>query len=246
MAIVYYPGRRQKKYIPAIDKFIKPVDLTSFRYSQDISAQAIDQVFSVDFPWRVNSISFEFSNANARNYSVKVLRGRRIIAGLNDYLWIQISNSLWQSISLNAGFYTGTQLASHLQTQLDANSEFSSLGVTFTVAYDNLIGLYTITPSKNNIRYINNNSSQTLSYRPSIAGHLFGFTADTAWGASITSDTPVYGLDDEAAIIDETGSVVLEHYHDDLHYLSIDQSLHIETNTANVNVSMEIVYEDIE
>lgn len=244
MAIVYYAEKAQKGTVPAIDKHITRNYPQTFRYAQDISATGVDQTLSSDNTWRINSISFHFNNANVKDYSASVLRGRRVVEKYNDYLWIQTSNSLWQRIVLTEGFYTGAELATHLQNQLDANSEFSSLGITFTVAYDSLTGLFTITPSSGNVRYIHNNEAQTLPYRQSIAGHLFGFTATTAFGGTITSDTEVYGLGDEAGIIDETGSAATEHYMDDIHYLSIDQALHIVTNTANVEASIEVVYQD--
>jgi len=244
MPITYYPTRIQKKTTPAIDASITHNPEKSFRYAQDTSSTALIQTLSNSKDWVVNSISFHFSDAVVRDYSLKVLRGIYVVENYNDYLWIQVSNSLWQRISLTAGFYTGNQLALHLRDQLNANTAFAALGVTFTVAYDSITGLFTITPSKNSVRYIDRNDTQALRYRQSTAGQLFGFTTDTSFAASISSDTPIYGLNHKIAIIDETESVATEHYHDDLHHLSADQALRIRSSVAAVEVSIEVTYQD--
>jgi hypothetical protein len=94
------------------------------------------------------------------------------------------------------------------------------------------------------MRYIHSNDAQTLPYRQSIAGHLFGLTATSSYGATVVSDTAVYGLGKEAAIINQTGGTATEHYHDDIHYLSMDQALHIETGTASQKVHVEVTYRE--
>ena len=229
---------------PAIDASITHRPEQSFRYAQDTSITPIIQTISNSTDWVVNSIAFHFNGVIARNYSVRILRGIYVVANYNDYLWIQATNSLWQRISLTDGFYTGNQLATHLQTQLNANTAFAALGVTFIVTYNALTGLFTITPSKNSVRYIDSNDTQSLRYRQSTAGQLFGFTTDTAFAASISSDTPIYGLNHQSAIIDETASTVTEHYHDDRHHLSLDQAIRIRSSVAALEVSIEVVYQN--
>jgi len=246
MAIKYYPNRVYKGKIPAIDREMAkraPITVTG---GQNINASAIDEYISTNDNWQIDSISFQFSNVTARNYSVKIANGRRVVTNLNDYLWFLVPTTLWQRIILDEGFYTGTQLAAELQSKMNANTAYTAAGITFTVAYDNITGLFTITPSSGTIQYLDVNTTQTIRTRDSIAGHLFGFTQDTSFAASISNDTTVKGLDTEAAIINETADILIEVYHDDLHTLSIDQALHIETNSGvDVNVNYAVVYEEL-
>jgi len=172
------------------------------------------------------------------------MNGRKVVENLNDSLWFQINGTNPQSISLDVGFYTGTELATELQTQLNANADFTAKGVTFTVSYTPATGLYLITPSSGTIRYLDVNSAQMLSLRDSVAGHLFGLNADTSFGVTVTSDTAVFGLDTEASFISETASTVLEHYHDDIHSLTVDQAVHLVANTAGVSIDYTVVYEE--
>lgn len=245
MAVVYYPNRVQKGVVPAIDREMAKRNPQIINNGQDISATAIDYRFSSSNDWQLDSVSFTFSNATARDYSVSVMNGRKVLTDLNDSLWFQIDATGPESITLDAGFYTGTELAAELQTQLDANSSFAAAGVTFTVTYVSTTGLFTIAPSSGTIRYLNVNNAQVLSLRDSIAGHLFGLNADTSFAASVVSDTSLKGLDSAAAIISQTGSTVLQHYHDDVHILTIDQAVHIETSVAALVVDYSISYEEL-
>jgi hypothetical protein len=117
-------------------------------------------------------------------------------------------------------------------------------GVTFTVTYALATGLFTITPSSGEIRYLNVNDATTVSYRDSIAGITLGLTATTALAATVVSDTPVYGLGTEAHFINTTSST-LEHYHDDKHKLFVDQALHIVVGTAPLTATYSVLYEDV-
>lgn len=245
MPIRYYPNRTYKGVVPAIDRELAKRDPKTVNQSQDVSATGINYILSANDNWQIDSISFEFSAATARNYSAKIMNGRQIVSNLNDYLWIQIQNvDEPQKIVLDPGFYTGTQMATQLQTQLNANTSFSTRSITFVVAYNGTTGLFTITPSSGSVRYLNVNTAKWIDERDSIAGFLFGFEATSAYGASISSDTAVGGLDSEAAFIAQTASVLLEHYHDDLHTMSMDQALHIETSVAApLTVDFTVVYE---
>jgi len=245
MAIKDYPNRIQKQTVPAIDRVMAMRKPQLVRGSQDITASGLDVVVSTNDDWQINSIKFTFSGAGARNFSAKILGGRQVVADRNDSLWFQHADTLPQEITLDAGFYTGTELAAELKTQMDANAAFTALSVTFTVAYSATTGLFTITPSAGNIRYWNANTMTTPRYQDSIAGHLFGLTADVAYGSPIASNETVFGLNQEAWIIDETASIVTESFFDDLKILDIDQALHLETNTAAITVDYEVNYEDM-
>jgi len=243
MAIVYFPENIRKKYKPAIDVIMQGKKIYTDSLVQDTTATGITKIISADCSWQIDSIRFLFSNATARNYDVTIQSGRKVVEGLNDSLWFVTPGTLNQQIILTPGFYTGTQLATQLQTQLNANVKYVAAGITFTVVYNNTTGIYTITPSSGTIKYLQTNNSQPLGFRDSYGGHLFGLTVNTSFDGTVTSNTPVMGLDSGASIIEYTGSTVLEHYHDTVHYLSIDQALKITTSAAALTVSLEVGYE---
>lgn len=249
MAIKYFPNRIYKKNDAAIDRVIAKRHVYTVSGYQDITADGLDTTINPDpgSDWQIDFIKLNFSNATPRNYTVKIANGRKVVSNLNDFLWFQTQNpsTIWQKITLSEGFYTGSELATELQTKLNANTAFSAIGTTFTVTYTAATGLFTVTPSAGTIKYIYHKVDFPLPDQYSIGGHLFGFDADAGFAAAISSSTPVFGLDDEAWIIDQTGSIVTEHYNDDLHILSIDQSVRIETNTAGTAISYAVGYEAI-
>jgi len=245
MALIYYPDRIYKKTPALADVQRTQRNIKLEKGQADTTTVALDTVISADNDWKVNSIKFDFSNTTARDYAVKVIGGRKVVENINDSLWFIVTGTLWQKITLNSGFYTGTELATELETQLDAQTAFSDKGKTFTVAYSTSTGLFTITPSSGELKYIDKNNTQQLSDRQSIAGHLFGLTTDQAFASAITSDTACFGLNNEASIINETGSTIVEHYHDDIHTLSVDQALHITSSIAATTISYAIAYEEI-
>ena len=75
----------------------------------------------------------------------------------------------------------------------------------------------------------------------------FGFEEDTELAASITSDTAVYGLDDEEPFIDETASVVLSDVDDTARIFSVDEALRIVTSAPanDLNVTAVVTYEEL-
>tara|TARA_R110000824_G_scaffold148242_3_gene317869 strand:+ start:54691 stop:55425 length:735 start_codon:yes stop_codon:yes gene_type:complete len=243
MAIINYPNRTFRRVNTAIDRTLvkrKPVLL---RGSKDVTGDALDVTIGADCDWQFNSVSFEFSNATSRNYTMSVKGGRRVVTNYNDYLWVQHAETLWQKITLGAGFYTGTELAAELQTQLQANAALAAES-TLTVAYDAATGFFTVTSSTGNIKYIQTNNTQPLPDIDSIGGHLFGLTSDSAFGSTIVSDTTVYALNTSIPIIDES-SGALTHYNDDLHVFDIDQALSLTSNAANVTITYEVNYEEM-
>lgn len=244
MSIVYYPDRVYKKVTPAIDRVMAQRDTALVRGRKDATSEALDVVISANKNWNLNSVKFTFSNANSRNFTAEILSGKKVISGLNDYLWIQHVNTIWQKITIDPGFYTGTELAAQLQTKLQANVDLAAVS-TLTVAYVAATGLFTITSSAGNIRYIQKNNTQQLSERDSIAGHLFGLTADTAFASTITSTVPSLCLDESAPIVDQSASSHLYYYHDDIHVLNEDQALKLSSNVASVAISYEVNYEEI-
>lgn len=83
--------------------------------------------------------------------------------------------------TLTAQNYTGTQLASELQTVMNNDG-----GLVYTVSYDSQTGKLTISPSSSTVQFKTTNTSFT-------AGFVLGFdtSSDTADASSITSDYPV-------------------------------------------------------
>lgn len=241
MAIVYYPNRTAKRLSTAIDRAMAKRNINVARGAADITSSGLDATISANSDWQVNSIKLNFSAATARDYGWKIISGRKVISGLNDYLWFQMNTTLWKKITLDAGFYTGTGLAG----QLEAKLEVAFSPVTFTVTYTAATGLFAITPSSGTIKYIQTNNAQTLPYRESIAGHLFGLTETTSFASAVSSNAPVYGLNTEAPLVEETASSATEHFNDDLHILSVDQAINISTGTAAISVDYEVTYEEI-
>jgi len=80
------------------------------------------------------------------------------------------------NVEVDDGTYTGAELATHLQTKIDA----AFAGASSTVTYDSDTKLFTIdVGEENTIAYTHANSD---------AGLLFGFNADHAAAQTITSD----------------------------------------------------------
>jgi len=246
MAIVYYPNRIYKKKVPAIDRTMAKRDLVKTSGALNVLGTAIDEVVSSNDDWQLDSVGFQFGDATARNYRVTIKDGRKVVADLNDALWFQTNGSLPQSIVLDAGFYTGSQLATELKTQLDANAVFLAAGVTFTVTYNSASGVFIVTPSSGTVAYLNVNTMQTLRTRDSIAGHLFGLNTTTALAASITSDTEVYGLNTGKDIMNYAAGTALNRWYDTVAYLSVDQAVEIHVDSgANVVVDWAVTYEEL-
>jgi hypothetical protein len=244
MAIKYFPNSNYRR-AAAIDRVMAKRTVRLVRGSANVASTALDAYISANSDWQINSIKFTFNNSSGRNYSADIASGLKVITGVNDTLWFQTTTTLWQRITLSEGFYTGTALATQLQTKLNANTVYAAAGLTFTVAYSTTTGLFTITPSSGTMRYLQLNTTQPLPIRDSTGGHLLGLNADTAFAATVVSDTAQYGLDNEAWVIDETGSTVTEHFNDDIHILSVDQALHLTTNVAPTIITYEVCYEEI-
>lgn len=248
MAIVYYPNRVEKKVVPGIDRVMAQRDPVSVSGSQNLASGNLNVTISTKGDWQLNSIMLIFSTASSRDYYARIKNGRKVVTDQNDYLWFHVNGTLPQKITLNQGFYNGSQLAWQLATQLNANSTYNAAGITFVVTYNATAGIFSIAINPGyQVRYLNVNTQQTLSNRDSIAGHLFGLNQDTAFAVGIISDTLVYALNDEAPIISQTGVTNRTHYHDDIHILTIDQSLELEaTNAAGACiVTYTVGYEEI-
>ena len=239
MAIRYYPNRVYRARVPKVDRDMATKEVLSVSGHKDVAATALDVTISSDTSWKFHAVDFEFSTATARDYSVNVKNGRKVVENLNDYMWFGHSTSGVKMITLPSGFYTGTELAAELQTQL--NTEFSP--ITWTVAYVSITGLFTITPSAGTVRYLNVNTSAQLSKRDSIGGHLLGFEVNAASAAAISSDTAIYGLDLETELYAIIGGVLLSDNYSAPRELSIDQAIKLASSVASVEISYITTYE---
>lgn len=252
MAIKYYPNRVYRAKAPAIDRVMAQRQPLTITGTQNIST-ALDVVVSNNDNWQVDSIGWQFSNATARNFSATIMNGRQIVQNLNDYLWFSTTATAPQRIILTPGFYSGTELATELQTRLNATTlldgttnAFNTAGLTFTVAYNATTGLYDIGVTPGTVQYLDVNTHQTLSMRDSIAGHLFGLNTTTSLMSNVGSDTTVYGLDSEIAIVSQVANSDLTYLHNDFHTMSVDQALHLTSNAgANVALTYVVDYEAI-
>lgn len=246
MAIKWYPNRVFRALLPPVDVIMSRDTVKTLSGVTDLSGGALDETLTPNRDWRIVGLRFDFDGATSRAWSAKVVGGRSVLENLNDFLWFKHPQTLFQKITLDAGFYTGTELAVELTTQLDANTAFSDLGITFTVTYDATAGTYDISPSSGTIQYAEENPMGSLSNKYSIAGHLFGFNETSALSATITSDTVVAGLDSESFIIDETaGDTDLSRYISDPFTLSMDEAIRIESTSVAVVMNYAIDYQEL-
>ena len=245
MSIIYYPNRIYKGKVPAIDREMAKRNPKIAQGSQNILT-ALDVTISANDGWQLNSIGWEFSAATARDFTASVKQGCKVVTNLNDALWFQTQTTLPQRIILDQEFYTGTELASELQSKMNANTSYSDEGITFVVSYSSTTGLYTITPSSGTIKYLNTNPAQTIRTTDSLAGHLFGLTADGTFAANAVSDTAVKGLNSSVAFVNESPSTALTYSHNEIHTLDVDQAIHLATNAdVDITVTYVVNYEDI-
>lgn len=246
MGIKHYPNRVFRALLPPVDVIMSRNTVKTLSGVADVTGSALDETLTPNRDWKIVGLRFDFDSTTSRNWSVKVVGGRNILENLNDFLWFQHSQSLPQKMTLDAGFYTGAELAVELKTQLDANAAFADLSVTFTVTYDATTGTYDISPSSGTVRYLEENTMGHLPVRYSIAGHLFGFNVTSSSNSTITSDTVVAGLNSESFIIDETsGDTDLSRYISDPFTLSMDEAIRIESATAAVVIDYAIDYQEL-
>lgn len=250
MALKYFPDRPQKKFKPAIDRIIErrnPISVTTYGNCQ--SADTTLEV-SNDDDWKVDSTAINFSNNTvSKTYTVAIKNGRRVVNDINDALWFWGSGTMPQSITLSPGFYDGTDLASELQTQLNANNSFATTLLTpFVVSYAANVGTFTITANAaGTFKYVDVNQQATLPNYQSVGGHLFGLeTTGSAFTNSVVSDVNVYGLNMVTNLLSGS-AVTTQNIYDEEHILTEDQALLVTVNQVasplevNISVSHELL-----
>ncbi len=107
------------------------------------------------------------------------------ITAANDVLVLTSSQGS-ASIDTSDGTYEGSELATALQTAMNADNTLTGTGtITFAVSYSTTTKLFTLDATAGNtIAYTNTGSD---------AGSTYGFTADAAAAQTITSDTAASG-----------------------------------------------------
>ena len=242
MAIVFFPEQIAKRAGHVAERMNTQRMVFTASNAQDISSTAIDDIISFNSDWQMNNITVSFSGATAHDFGVNLLTGRQVIAGYNNYLWLQqaLPTTAPKLINLTPGFYTGSELATELETQLNA----TFTGVTYAVSYAD--PAFTITMSgSTQLRFVLRNTTQALRWRQSLAGHLFGFTTTSAYSATLTGDTAVPGLDASMPIIVQAGSTDLVYADTTQRALSLDNALEITTSTAAITAGYTLSYERI-
>ena len=103
-----------------------------------------------------------------------------------------------ETITLDTGFYTHTELAAELQSKMNANNTLTGTGtLTFSCTYNTITFLHEIETDSGTIAF---------TYSGSDAGDTFGFTADASAALSITSDTSVVASDTIAFTFSDPGN----------------------------------------
>lgn len=239
MAIIKYPSRPQRAKKPAIDYIMSSTEPFSSQGGFDLNSGALEETISFGGSWSLNIVSLSFADAVAKDYSISIINGRKVVYRENDYLWFITSTSYPTKIELDEGFYNGSDLALHLQDKLDA----AFTPITFSVDYNvTAPNVYTITPSSGTIKYIDRNR-QANSDMQSIAGHLFGFTEDSIFSASLASDTEVGALDQEIVVASATGDSALSVVDSTGYNMTIDQAIKIDVTTCATTVNWTVLYE---
>lgn len=108
------------------------------------------------------------------------------ISSVNDTLSMKYDSGSATDVSLTDGTYSPSEMATHLETQID-----SALSCSSSVSWNSTTCKFTITVSGHTIQYINSGSD---------AGSTLGFTENSSDTESITSDT---ACGDPTAIIDD-------------------------------------------
>jgi hypothetical protein len=242
MSITYYADELPRKSKPAIQVQQNERILRSVSGSKDITSSALDVTIWEPSNWEIADILLTFSTTTPKNYAIQKIIGRGVVTGLNDRFYLRSLDDPPQKIVLDQGFYNGTQMATELKTQLDANAAFVAAGIApFTVSYNATTGLFTITPAAGTIQYLHVNDRVPVR-RNSTAGPVLGFTANTALSASVISDTAVAALGTAVDVLSATASANVDIVSNDLLPMDVDQSLAINTNTAAVTASYKVTY----
>ena len=92
MPIKYFPNRVFSKRSSPVDSLTAKKTQYNQNGSHDATSDALDVVVSAEKDWKVTSVGLTFTpSVTARNYSVDIIRGIRIVEDLNNYLWFHVT-----------------------------------------------------------------------------------------------------------------------------------------------------------
>ena len=243
MSIIYYPDSVVKQKTHVVEKMQKPDILYSFRGKQNLAGSPLSVTCWSPRSWEIKTICVHFSNAIAKTYGAYVTMVAGVVSGKNDTLWIKPRASAPQLITIPQGAYDGTTLSAALKAQLDANAAFIAEGaVPFTVTYTAATGVFTIASSAGKLFSYLNVNSQVPVRRESPAGHVLGFTVDSAEAATVASDTSVMGLGDQTMYFGGATSTDTNVVATDPLSMTSDNTLVLTSSIVAAWVNYEVVY----
>lgn len=244
MAIEFYPSSDIKRKKHVVDQLQEPSIFYNAFDSNNLNGTPVDAIVWFPGSWEIRRIALHYSTNAAKTYSVALVRGRGVVSGKNDMLFFKVDGYPPQEIILSQGFYTGAQLATHLKTKLDANSDFISAGAApFTVSYDSATGLFSISANGGMLLdYYYRASSLRRLENYSSAGKLFGLGQDSGKVATVQSSTPVKNIGVEVDYVAATGSATQNVLATDVLAMTSDDALAIHMGAVNAIGDYEVVF----
>lgn len=246
MGIKYYVDRVQKKSKHFAEEWVTSDSILTDSGGGNSAPAGFSYVFAPVCECEVSNVILKISAGAAKDYAIKKIVGRGIASGLNDMLYMKSRGKPFQIINLDAGFYRiGSDLATEIKTQLDANSAFVDLGLTpFTVTFDAVTGKFTIQTFAGQIGYIDQNTG--ISVRQfSTAGHVIGFMIDATPAASIISDTSVIDIGTEVDLASDTASTDQNVVITEIGFLGVDEGILIEVSNTGGMVQYSVAYRNV-
>ena len=241
MGVEYFPESTVKRLRPVAEQQQQPSYALSFRGTNDLTSSGMDERSWTPSGWVISRINLTLDSALAKDYAINIMQGRGIVTGKNDRLYFKIDRYPQQPLILDQGFYTGTELAAHLKSKLDADAVLGTLS-PYTVTYSASTGLFTIAPASGEIQYFNVNGTVPVMRGRSTAGAQFGLTADLAKASSLTGSSAVLGLDASTEFLGDTASTITDIVSTSEIVMTVDNALQVTVSTLAATANYEIVY----
>lgn len=241
MAIIYYPDEVFKQRRHVVEQLQQPNMLYGTFGTQNLGSGALAAGIWSSKGWEVRRISLNFTSASNKTYTLSVVHGIGIAAGLNDRLWVKVPGLSTQEIIIPQGFYTGATMATALAAALNA-SGLPAASKAFTASYDSSAGTFTIAPNAGTMRIYKTNPGVNVRSNSTLAP-LIGFTANTADGASAVSDAAVLGLGTAMTYLSAVNSTSVDVLSTDAVAMTMDNQLLISaSSSSSMTASYEVVY----
>ena len=243
MPTQYYPQSFIKKNLSPVQELQQAHVIQSVSGHVDLTSSGLTYNFAPTANCEILEVQLAFGSTASKNYAISKALGRGIVKGLNDTLWFQPTAVTAQQITIPAGFYNGTALATAIQSQLNSNEIFEDVGATpFSVTYTSVTGLFAITPNSGTVQYLNPNTTVPIFYQNSTLGPLIGFNTSQSYASSLSSTSPVFGLSTTVPILSNNASTDQYIVSTDELVLDIDQALQISVSAVATTLDYKIVY----